>query len=68
MERTGHSSTRAALIYLHATAERQRTLADTLGTFIEAERPAKQDVSGTGVARGGQADAEMTDARPTDLG
>jgi hypothetical protein len=31
MERMGHSSTRAALIYLHSTTGRQRALADTLG-------------------------------------
>jgi integrase len=30
MERMGHSSTRAAMIYLHSTSERQRALADTL--------------------------------------
>src|SRR5215471_16451633 len=36
MERMGHSSPRAALIYLHATTERQRALADTLGTLIES--------------------------------
>jgi hypothetical protein len=27
MERMGHDSTRAALIYLHSSAERQRTIA-----------------------------------------
>ena len=64
----GRSSTRAALIYLHATAERQRTLADTLGTFIEAERAADQDVSGMDVARGDQEDADMTQPRSADLG
>ena len=31
MERTGHDSTRAALIYLHSSAERQRTIADQVG-------------------------------------
>jgi hypothetical protein len=35
MERMGHSSTRAALIYLHSTSERQRTLA-----MRWADRPA----------------------------
>jgi integrase len=37
MERMGHSTTRAALIYLHSTTERQRTLADTLGDLAQAE-------------------------------
>jgi len=68
MERMGHSSTRAALIYLHSTTGRQRALADTLGVFIEAERPADQAASGTDVARRGQVDAEMTDSWSTDLG
>lgn len=36
MERMGHSSTRAALVYLHSTSERQRTLADAVG---ELARP-----------------------------
>jgi hypothetical protein len=31
MDRMGHSSTRAALIYLHGSVERQRTVADALG-------------------------------------
>jgi hypothetical protein len=30
MARMGHSSTRAALIYLHSTNERQREIADAL--------------------------------------
>jgi hypothetical protein len=54
MERMGHSSTRAALIYQHSSTERQRTLADAVG---EAARAALQKArqpdtaSGTGVAR-----------------
>jgi hypothetical protein len=35
----GHSSTRAALIYLHSTGDRQRTLADALGGLARAELP-----------------------------
>jgi hypothetical protein len=31
----GHSSTRAALIYLHSTGDRQRTLADALGQLAQ---------------------------------
>jgi integrase len=42
-ERMGHSSTRAAMIYLHSTNERQRALADTLGALVATklgfERP-----------------------------
>ena len=37
MERMGHSSTRAALIYLHSTDERQRKLADAVGKQARAE-------------------------------
>ena len=56
MERMGHSSTRAAMIYLHSTSERQRALADTLGalvaTKLKSER-ADSKASGTDVARHG---------------
>jgi hypothetical protein len=31
----GHRSTRAALIYLHSTGDRQRTLADALGQLAQ---------------------------------
>ena len=36
MDRMGHSSTRAALVYLHATSQRQRTIADAVGTIARA--------------------------------
>ena len=58
MERMGHSSTKAALVYLHSTSERQRTLADAVGRLARAElRKAKKadsdaKASGTKVARG----------------
>jgi len=40
-ERMGHSGTRAALICLHASTERQRMLADTVSDHTGAElRPA----------------------------
>ena len=72
MERMGHSSTRAALIYLHGTTERQRALADTLGTFIEAERvpdqEPDQEPSGTDVARREQDAADTTEPKSADLG
>ncbi len=53
MDRMGHSSTRAALIYLHSSGERQRTLADAVGDAARAalqktQQPAK--ASGTDVA------------------
>ena len=37
MARTGHDSERAALIYRHSTAERQRALADAVGKTARAE-------------------------------
>jgi len=36
MDRMGHSSTRAALIYLHSSDERQRKLADAVGERARA--------------------------------
>jgi integrase len=57
MERMGHSSTRAALIYLHTTSERQRTLADAVSELASTARrqPGKKrtrsKASGTDVAR-----------------
>jgi hypothetical protein len=50
MERMGHSSSRAALIYLHSTDERQRTLADTVASQAQAELAGSR---GTSVARPG---------------
>ena len=37
MARMGHDSERAALIYLHSSAERQRALADEVGRAAAAE-------------------------------
>jgi hypothetical protein len=58
MERMGDSSTRAALVYLHSTSDRQRTIADAVGTTAKAAlgksgETAKGDggASGTKVAR-----------------
>jgi hypothetical protein len=34
----GHDSERAALIYLHSTAERHRALADAVGAIARAKR------------------------------
>jgi integrase len=49
MDRMGHSSTRAALIYLHATDQRQRKIADALGEL--AAKELKRQRSGTQRAR-----------------
>jgi integrase len=50
MTRMGHTSTRAALIYLHATDERQRAITDSLDTLARAElkqiRQARRRTSG----------------------
>jgi integrase len=51
MDRIGHSSTRAALIYLHSSNERQRTLADAVGQAAQAALRKTGTVSGTEVAR-----------------
>jgi len=58
MARMGHNSERAALIYQHSTAERQRALADAVGATAQAElaksrkrKTAKS--SGTRLARNG---------------
>jgi len=55
MERMGHSSTRAALIYQHSSTERQRALADTVGALVIAKLGSEHDSSqpsGTEVAHG----------------
>jgi hypothetical protein len=59
---------RAALIYLHATTEQQRKLADSLGMFIEEEWAADQDASGTDVARDDQEGTDITRPRSAGLG
>ena len=55
----GHSTTRAALIYQHTTGERQRAVADAVGTMARTamnEAPMGKDhgASGTDVARRGK--------------
>jgi hypothetical protein len=37
MDRMGHSSTRAALIYLHGSDARQRAIADGLNRLVQRE-------------------------------
>jgi integrase len=48
MERMGHSSSRAALIYQHRTMQRDKAIADAMGKRAEAELKR----SGTQRARG----------------
>jgi integrase len=55
MERMGHASSRAALIYLHSTDDRQRTLAEAISK--RAHRDLTAESRGTYVARDGQAEA-----------
>ena len=59
MERMGHSSSRAALIYLHSTPDRQRALAEAIADRTRQEVTGK--IRGTNVARNGQADASGDD-------
>jgi hypothetical protein len=51
MDRMGHSSTRAALIYLHSSDERQRMLAAAIGRAASAALGKTATASGTEVAR-----------------
>jgi integrase len=53
MARMGHSSTRAALIYLHDSDERQRKLAEAIGdaALAELRRRGSSGESGTDLAR-----------------
>lgn len=48
MARMGHSSTRAAMIYLHATAERDREIADGVGRNIVSRLHQRQTEKPTG--------------------
>jgi integrase len=50
MEHMGHDSARAALIYLHTSAERQRAIADQVGKNAKAAL-GKHKRSGTRMAR-----------------
>ena len=57
MERMGHDSTRAALIYLHSSAKRQRAIADQIGKNATTALDPKRRQSGTYVARGRMEDS-----------
>jgi hypothetical protein len=52
MERMGHSSAGAAMIYLHATGERQRQIADALGELARTELASSQKSRRGGKAAG----------------
>jgi integrase len=56
MERLGHDSTRAALIYLHSSAERQRAIADRVGKNAKAalgqNAPKRTGSNGHGTGNG----------------
>jgi hypothetical protein len=57
MDRMGHSSTRAAMVYLHSTGDRQRKIADALSDLARDElaksrKPQRRSgASGTDLAR-----------------
>jgi hypothetical protein len=52
MARMGHSSQRAALIYQHATRDREREITAAVDKKIRTARKGKKrDASGTDVAR-----------------
>lgn len=57
MERMGHASARAAMIYLHSTSERQQVIADIVAERARdeldaaAKRGRRAERSGTDVAR-----------------
>jgi hypothetical protein len=66
MARMGHDSERAALIYLHSSAKRQRSLADAAGDAARAElakskMPKKVKPSGTRVPRNRRSADELAD-------
>jgi|SRR5579859_6012888 len=51
MERMGHSSTRAALIYLHATRERDQEIAAGMGKLLSQARKQARRGGGSGTQR-----------------
>lgn len=51
MERMGHSTTRAALIYQHRSAERDRLIADAMSKLAETEIRQARKRTGTQRAR-----------------
>jgi integrase len=51
MERMGHSSARAALIYQHATQERDEAIAAGMGKLLRRARRQAQSDGGAGMAQ-----------------
>jgi len=51
MDRMGHSTTRAALIYQHRTTERDRAIAATISQLAETEFSQRTATTGTQRAR-----------------
>jgi hypothetical protein len=51
MERMDHSSTRAALIYLHATRERDEAIAAGMGKLLTQARRTAKKTGGSGTQR-----------------
>jgi hypothetical protein len=45
MSRIGHGSTRAAMIYQHATSDRDRKIAEALNLMIEEARAAGEEAA-----------------------
>jgi integrase len=58
MGRMGHSTTRAALIYQHRTADRDRLIASVMSEIVEAELSTADEPSGTQRARGENDDSD----------
>jgi hypothetical protein len=61
MERMGHSSPRAALIYKHATQERDEAIAAGMGKLL---RQARRKAQGTGGAGTEQRSGHAAGTRP----
>ena len=53
MERMGHSSARAALIYQHATRERDQKIAAGMGRLFTEAKKASTSKQGTALKRSG---------------
>lgn len=70
MVRMGHDSERAALIYLHSSAERQRVLADEVGRMAAADlaKSKTTKTSGTQRAREPNVPGEPASGTASDLG
>jgi integrase len=66
MARMGHNSPRAALIYQHATRDRERAIGAAISARIEAARPPATDTIGTRQAQraGGRRRRDGGDGRP----